>query len=362
MASQTLWNNKTIVKAVSGLTPEVRSTAVCEYERAGTYLNIKVDVDNYCPQNGAYWDWRWAFSVLVNGQEVTSNIQIKPRTYLNKLQGEHFTASSGWASVNIGSASSVNIEVKYFDTVANHNDRIRSSMGSGFVTLGGIPPLPNVSISENNKSHNTIIINYSVSSNYDYVRVWVNNKQYGDFTNSPVTITGLNPNTTYNIYAKAYGNGAFGNQSNTLTIKTYLTPSTVSSSLVTNIKPFSCTASVKSSNASNTSSYEFALCNTNKSVVQGAFTTYSSNYNFKNLNEETSYYIRYRVQSKDSGAWSNYVYSELFKTPADQAQSYLKKNNSYSKGKIYLKKNGQWIKVKKAYIKVNGIWVLTKNK
>ena len=362
MASVTLWNEKTIVKAVSGKTPEVRSTATCEYERAGTDLRVKVNVDNYCPQSGAYWDWRWAFSVYVNGVEVASNIEIKPRTYLNTFKGRHYTASSGWASINIGTASSANIEVRYFDTVASNNNKIRSNMGSGSVTLGGIPPLPNVSISENNKSHSSIIINYSLSSQADYVRLWINNKEYGNYTSSPITITGLNANTTYTISAKAYGNGAFGNQSNTLSITTYLVPSVVGSNEVKNIQPFSCSAYVSSSNTGNTSKYEFALCNANKSVIKGAFTTNLSYYNFTGLNEETSYYIRYRVQSKDSGLWSDYVYSPLFRTPADQAQSYFKNGSSWTKGKMYFKINGQWKKVKKAYIKINGQWILTKNK
>lgn len=356
--SGTLWNEKLIYSGA----PNVKATATYEYERNGTNLKLKIDNTSHCIANGAYWDWRWAFSVYVNDIEVSSNNQIKPRTYLNIIGQTHYSGSTGWLNVNIGSASSIKITIKYFDTVANNNDRIRTVMGEYSFTVGGIPPLPNVSLSENNKGYNTIIFNYSVSSNYDYVRVWVNNQQYGDYTNSPITLAGLNPNTTYTISAKAFGNGGFGNQSNTLRITTYLKPSVVDSNSVGNIQPFSCTAYVSSSNTNNTSKYEFALCNSNKGVVQGAFQTNSAYYNFTGLSEETTYCIRYRVQSKDSGAWSNYVYSQLFKTPADQVRAYFKNNSNWAQGKMYVKNNGQWKKVKKAYIKINGVWVLVRNR
>lgn len=344
------------------VTPEVKATATYQCERNGSQLRIKVDTANHCSSRYAYWDWRWAFSVSVNGVDIASNIQIKPRTYLNTIGTHVYNATTGWATVDIGAASHVNIAVRYYDTQAYNNQLERRSMGGGSVDLWNIPQLPNVSISQNSKTHNTISVNYSVSGGYDYVRVYLNNNYYRDFTSSPFTISNLNPNTTYRIFAKAHGNGGFGNQSNTLNIKTYLTPSAVGSSKVDNIEPFSCSAYITSTNPSNTSKYEFALCDINKNVIQGAYQTNNSYYNFTNLNEETSYYIRYRVQSKDSGFWSNYVYSPLFKTPADQVRAWGKIKGSWNKGKVFLKKDGQWVKAKKAYIKINGKWILSINK
>lgn len=364
--SGTLWNESVIVpNRWSGgqlVTPEVKSTATYQCERNGSQLRIKIDTSNHCTSRGAYWDWRWAFSVSVNGVDIASNIQIKPRTYLNTIGTRVYSASTGWATVNIGSANSVVVSVRYYDTQAYNNSIERRSMGGGSLTLGNIPQLPSVSISQNSKTHNSIRVNYSTGGSYDYVRIFLNNNKYGDFTGSPITISNLSPNTTYKIFAKAHGNGGFGGQSNTLTIKTYLTPSTVSSNKIENLEPFSCSAYITSSNANNTSKYEFALCDINKNVVQGAYQTNNSYYNFTGMQEETSYYIRYRVQSKDSGSWSNYVYSPLFKTPADQVRAWGKINGSWNKGKVFLKKDGQWVKAKKAYVKINGEWILSINK
>ena len=85
--SGTLWNEKVIVpNEWSGgqlVTPEVKSTVTYSCERNGGTLKIKVDTANHCTSRGAYCDWRWAFSVSVNGTEIANNIQIKPRTYLS---------------------------------------------------------------------------------------------------------------------------------------------------------------------------------------------------------------------------------------------------------------------------------------
>ena len=365
--SGTLWDEMTIVpnewnRYGTLITPEVKATATYVCERSGSTLKIKVDTSNHCTSRGAYWDWRWAFSVSVNGEAIASNIQIKPRTYLNTIGTTHYDASTGWCSINIGAANTITVAVSYFDTEASNMWRQRRAMGGGTVELGNIPQLPSISISQNNKTHNSISVNYSAGSGYDYVKFYVNGTDKGNFTNSPVNLTGLSPNTTYKIKAKAHGNGGFGNESNELTIKTYLTPSTVSSSSVDNIEPFTCTATINSSNTSNTSKYEFTLCDKNKNPIGSPIQTNSSYYNFTGLQEETEYYIRYRVQSKDSGGWSGYVYSPLFKTPADQVRAWSKINGSWNKGKLYYKQNGQWVKAKKIYIKINGQWVLSINK
>lgn len=364
--SGTLWNEKVIVpNEWSGgklVTPEVKSTVTYSCERNGGTLKIKVDTANHCTSRGAYWDWRWAFSVSVNGIEIANNIQIKPRTYLDTIGTHVYTASTGDCYVNIGTANQITISISFFDTEAYNTWKQRRAMGGGSIVLGNIPQIPGVSISENNKTHNSIRINYSAGSGYDYVKFYVNGSDKGNFSSSPVNLTGLSPNTTYKIKARAHGNGGFGNESNELTIKTYLTPSTVSSDNIDNIEPFTCTAIINSSNTSNTSKYEFTLCDKNKNPIGSPIQTNNSYYNFTGLQEETEYYIRYRVQSKDSGNWSGYVYSKLFKTPADQVRAWTKSDGKWNKGKMYYKHNGQWVKAKKIYIKINGQWVLSINK
>lgn len=361
----TLWNEKIIFSGA----PEVKSTATYEYERTGSQLKIKISTTNHCTSSGAYWDWRWAFSVSINSQQVANNIQIKPRTYLNTIGTTNYSADTGWIIVDIGTDSEVTISVQYFDTEASNNDKMRSSMGGGSYTLKGIPPLPNVSISIDksypNLTDTSVGVSFSIPTTWDYVRFYLDDKKYKDvYSNNienPVYITGLKSNTKHKVSAKAYGNGGYGKASKTIEFTTFLTPSTISKFSIDEIGAFNINTSCKSSNASNTSKYEFAICDSNKNPLSIKKSDVSY-YNFTGLQEETQYYVRYRVKSKDSGAWSNYIYSGLITTEADQAQTYFKKNDIFSKGKLYYKQDGQWKKVKKIYIKQNGQWQLGKNK
>ena len=147
--SGTLWNEAVIVPNEWSygqlVTPEVKATATYVCERTGSTLKIKVDTSNHCTSRGAYWDWRWAFSVSVNGTEIANNIQIKPRTYLNTIGTTHYDASTGWCYIDIGTANQITVAVSYFDTEASNAWKQRRAMGGGTVVLGNIPQIPSVS-------------------------------------------------------------------------------------------------------------------------------------------------------------------------------------------------------------------------
>ena len=181
--------------------------------------------------------------------------------------------------------------------------------------------------------------------------------QYGDYYSSPITISGLEPNIEYSIFARAYGNGGFGEQSNTIIQRTYLPRVDISSVTIHDVKPTSMSVYIRSTDASNTKMYEFTLCDANKALLDGPWKTNLSYYDFTGLTENTSYYIRCRVQSKDSGLWSDYAFAGLITTPYDQATGFIKINGSWQSGKIYVKDNVIWKKSKKICIKKNGIWI-----
>lgn len=363
MAQTTLWSER----VVTSNNPEIRSTVICNYEKVGTKLQISVTTRNHCLVSSAWRHNRWAMDVSINGQRVGSNIQIKARTsgYIGTTVYE---AKTPTYTIDIGNKTSVPISIYYYDTGWTTARNITTSFNTLTGTLSGIPSLPTVSLSANysypNLTHNSLRVNYSVSGTYDYVRVWVDGKQYADVKSTPFTVTGLSANTSHTIYARAHGSGGFGANSNTLSFKTFVTPVSVSSGSIEDLTPFGCTAIGKSNNASNTQQYEFAICDTtsNRNVKKGPYTTLNTYYKFTGLEEETSYYLRIRVQTKGSGAWSDYIYI-LFTTPADQISGYVQTDEGIKKGKGYFKNpdTGEWCKAKKVWIKINGEWKLSIN-
>ena len=360
MATKTLWTNKNVTKDH----PEIYSTVTCSYERSGNNLKISITTKNYMDDRYAWRNNRWAMDVSINGTKYGKNIQIKPVT--SGIIGTHvYTKTTSVYTVPIGNKTSIPISIYYYDTGWSSSRNIYDSFKTLSGTLSGIPSLPSVSISANqaypNKTHNSLKINYSVSGSAQYVRIYLDGKKYSDVKSSPCTITGLKPNTKHTVYARAYGSGDFGKESNSITFTTFVSPVSVSSVKLGDVQPFSATVYCNSSNAGNTDLYEYALCDKNKNVIKGAFTTKNTYYTFTGLSEEKSYYIRCRVKTKGSGAWSGYIYSPLFGTPADQARGYVKIGETWKQGKIYVKVNGSWVKSKKIYVKKNNSWNISKN-
>ncbi len=365
MAQQTVWQDWQVV----GTYPEIRSNCICQYERHGTNLSITVITQNHCTFYGAWRHNRWAMDVSVNGQLIAENVQIKPRTsgYINTSVYQ----ASASATINIGNAESALITISYYDTGWSTAKRVYTWFNTLQAWLTGIPSFPSCSLGANysypNLTHNSINVNYSVSGSYDWLRVYVDGRLWADgVRNNPFTVTGLAPDTNHSIYAHAYGSGGFGNASNTLTFRTYVTPVKVGKAWLDNVEPFTCTGLCTSDNASNTQQYEFAICDTSPSrnVKRGAYTTKNGYYNFDGLEEETEYYLRVRVQTRGSGAWSDYVYI-LFKTPADIVRSYFQlPDGSVARCKTWFKNpdDSKWYKAKKAWLNINGKMVQTKNK
>jgi len=198
---------------------------------------------------------------------------------------------------------------------------------------------------------------YSIDNGSNWTGIWS-----GSASNGTYTINGLGANTTYTIKTRARRSDTqlSNNYSSGTDIKTYIAYSTVSSATVGDITPFTCTAYCTSSNASNTNSYEYTLCNSSQTAISTQ-TVNATSCNFTGLAEEETYYIRCRVKSTDSGVWSGYVYSAAFTTPPDQAKGYIKVDGTWKLGKVYIKVNGSWVKAKKAYLKYGGAWNISRN-
>lgn len=359
MASQNLYNGRMVV----GRNPAVYSDVNVNYDRRNANdMYVEVIIDEHC---GGRWDWRnnrWAVDVSVNGQRIATNMTVKGVTSGTIGTTNYRAVATG--TVGVGAATDVWVTIHYYDT--GYGTAFYEDFSTQNAILSNIPSLPSCGIGINqaypNKTDTSVKVDYSVSGWSDFVSIWVNGQGKGDFRGSPAIVTGLSPNTEYTVVARAHGSAGFGNESNKITFRTYKTPSTVSQAKVDDIEPFTCSAYIMSSDSNNTSKYEYALCDENKTVIGNPYETNVSYYDFTGLNEETSYYIRCRVQSKDSGAWSDYVYSPLFKTPADQVRAWAKINDGWNIGKAFVKVDGVWLKAKKAYVKIDGEWILSINK
>lgn len=335
-------------------------------DAADNYSNVSWELVLSPIQKG--WDWYYSatipvsYKVIVNGSEYTGNI-------MNYDGRSTVTVGSDSLRVyhNDDGSKSIDFSFSVWDNVSA-SYLPGSASGNGGLGLTSIDRGMSVWQSLNGKTPNSITMNWSSGSTADYIWYSTNNGSswtavgWVDSSSGTYTISGLSANTTYNIKTRARrkDTGRDNNYSGTTGVTTYKTYSTVSSVTTGSIQPFSCTAYCTSSNASNTSSYEYALCNSNKVALQ-TYTSTVTYYNFSGLSEETTYYIRCRVRSSDSGVWSGYVYSSAFTTPADQVRAYIKQSGTWKQGKVYVKINGSWVKAKKVYVKKDGQWIIGRN-
>lgn len=307
-----------------------------------------------------YTIYNWG--VWVNGQQIYGTQTTAWNSYA-------FPAATGSTTGTISVAHNADGSVGNIGFQLNgcvYYNRSNSYTGSISLTQGNRGT--SVSQSLNSKTANSITMNWSTGNTADYIWYSINGGSSWtavggvNSTSGTYTINGLSANTTYNIRTRARrkDTGRDGNYSGTSSIATYKAYSTVSSISISDIQPFSCTAYCTSSNASNTNSYEYSLCDANRAVLQ-TYTSTATTYNFTGLSEETTYYIRCRVRSSDSSVWSDYSYSSAFATTADQAKGYIKINGTWNLGKVYIKIDGNWVKAKKAYLKYNNNWNISKN-
>ncbi len=227
-----------------------------------------------------------------------------------------------------------------------------------------IPESCRVSILQNTNTHNSITLDYTYNgSEPTQVDVYNDSTFLGSYYSTPITITGLTPNTTYNNL-KAYGynsSSGWGSVSNLLSIKTYPAPVTITDLSVTNITPFTCTANVSVSSYSNTNAIEYSIYNYNGTVLMfGPSSSTLLSMVFSSLSPETAYTLKGRVQTKESLVWSP-LSSITFATLSDQSQGWIYYSNAWRKGKTYIKINGTWQPSNKTYVKVSGAWRDTTN-
>lgn len=308
-------------------------------------------------------------TTISNVTQTTAQRSAVVGTWGDFATGGSWSWYYGIGTYNISSGGSTTVTLKNLrpDTTYNWRHIITNNMGKSRTYTGTFRTLaytaPSSSISLNSRGTSWLTYNYSTwGSNIDRFNVYLNGQFYTtvwtDNSNGTFTVSNLNPKTTYNVYIQPYTptGGLWGNNSNTASGKTYPVAVSVSTLSVTNLLPFTATGVMTSSNASDTSGYRFELWNAANNVhLQTRDYSSSSTWNISGLAEETTYTLRGYVKTNDSGAVSA-VKTYTFTTPADQASIFVRVNNAWRRGKVWIKISNSWKKSKKVYIKVNGTW------
>ena len=179
-------------------------------------------------------------------------------------------------------------------------------------------------------------------------------------TGTSRVISGLDSDEDYVFYFTATNAGGT-TTSGFYVLSPDLANPVISSFVISNLLPFSCTSTVTASvTPTRTLNYRFSKDNgTTWSSWSTAYT-----HDWQNLTEETNYTLVVQVKAVHTGNSSSDSISSAtvsFRTPADQAKIRRMINGQWIKGKTYIKVNGSWVKAKKLYIKVNGQWKLNDN-
>lgn len=182
-------------------------------------------------------------------------------------------------------------------------------------------------------------------------------------TSTSWSLTGLDVDTDYNMYLSVTNpGGTTTSSSSPVTFSTTLNNPTISTPVVTDLLPFSCTVTASGSvTPSRTLNYRIS---TDNGTTWSAYQS-SNVFNLTGLSEETTYNMKVQVKAIHTGtnASDTTATSASFEviTPADQAKIRIKDNGEWKKGKTWYKRNGAWVKAKKIYIKKEGQWVIGYN-
>lgn len=325
-----------------------------EKSRSGTTQNyrfkIRMWLDSY-----SWYDNRIRGVHTLNGVQVNNDL-IK--TYTSGTWD--VTVTTPWFNV----ANKVTGTTPYSLRIYDDND------GSGSVTysfnLDIDSATPIITIYEVEHTHNSITLGYNSSGPTAPTQVQINNGNVvlGTYAGNPFVVTGLSSDTTYNdIKGYGYSSAGWGVVSNSLSIKTYPDPVTITSTNISDINPFGCILSMGVSNINNTQSTEYSIYNSaGDTLITGPFIDTPGQFSktISDLNPETSYQAKFRVRTKESLVWSDYSIAN-FATITDQSQGWIKYGGNWVKGKVYIKNNSIWSEAKKTYIKVSGTWRETVN-
>lgn len=304
------------------------------------------------------------------GATLSPNITYDTNASQSSVSAKYGTSTSYGSTATSWSLSGLSPNTTYYysATVTDNHSKTSTAKTGSFTTTCNAPS----NLVMTRASATTNSMNITLAATGDTNAAITNYKLYyrkgtsGTYTvvdygtNTTRTISGLDSDTNYQLYFTATNAGGT-TTSSTYTFSPNLNNPTISNFTITNLLPFSCTATVTASvNPSRTLNYRFSKDG------GSTWTNYQTSnvYNWTGLNEETTYTMAVQVKAihtSVSAVDTTARTSTVIKTPADQAKIRRMINGQWIKGKTYIKVNGSWVKAKKLYIKVNGQWKLNDN-
>lgn len=205
---------------------------------------------------------------------------------------------------------------------------------------------------------NAPVTNYTLYYKKENDETYIN-KSLG--SNVDWSLTSLDIDTNYQIYFTASNAGGVST-SEIAVFSTMLVKPNIDTLTPTDITPFSCKVIV---NSSIEPERELLYSFSKDDGVTWSNYQADNHYVWSNLTEETTYKIIAKVKATHLGINSEDTIivspTLLVTTLADQAKIMIKNNDGWLKGKVFYKKDGVWIKVKKVYIKKDGHWIVNQN-
>lgn len=296
---------------------------------------------------------------------IDGNYPLTSNTWVSYNAGDGRKSYADLASTSLATGGgAITVYAEYTNNYSNHNwaMKLYQTLSVSDTVYPVTPGNPSVNVGYSNVGRTTATISGSVISWGDYASAGSYNLACSDGSsgqNTSRNLTNLTPNTRYTVTFSATNNYGKSASKSTFFTTTHNSPSI--GTITPTVGDTTCTFPTSGSGITyDNAQYAHA---TIKYRVEGTsswatLTTSDSPAILSGLDIVTTYEYEYTITDNANGV-SNTVTGTF--TTTGQSKARLKINGTWKKGRVFLKKNGEWVVSKKIFIKKNGSWTETKN-
>ena len=305
----------------------------------------------------ASYSWsQWnsiTYSISINGTSYSGTIP-------SYSAGSTMTIRSGTQTIGHNSDGSKSINYSFsVNDGSGQSYTCGNASASGSMNLSTIPRYAKASISLNSKTLNSVKLNYSTDATIDGIWVSINGGDWksGYPLSSPINITGLTPNTKYNLKIKVKRlDSQLYSESNTIEVTTF---DIAKISTVSNFEHGN-NAVLAITNPANIANLKLVMKIGDAQILTRSVSSGNNTINFSDT-ELDNIYKKYGVGSSLTANFivsgGGYTNSKTCKVTLKGNQKTIKINisNSWKRGKTWINVNGVW-KRALVWININGTW------